>query len=98
MLDELVVEELEADFVACFDGVGLGAAGLGAFVAAHVVRVYDIRGEGWVVGVAVFASICVPLYLLALGFVSGDGLWYLLATHGLAVYYQPIKDVVSFDD
>lgn len=57
VLDELVVEELEADLVACLDGVGGGVAGYGSLVATEIVGVDDVVGEGGVVGVAVLASV-----------------------------------------
>lgn len=57
MLDELVVEELEAELVASLDGVGGGVSGRGALVATQVIAVHDLAGEGRVVGVVVLASI-----------------------------------------
>lgn len=57
MLDELVVEQLDADLVAGVDLVGADVArGLGAYVAAEVVLVDDV-GEGRVVRVAVFSNV-----------------------------------------
>ena len=61
MLDEFVVEELEAELVAGADGVGFGdGAGFRAFVAAEVGGGEEFGGEGGVVGVAVFAGVGVP--------------------------------------
>jgi len=56
VLDQLVVEDLEADLVAGLDGVGGRVAGLGADVAAEVVLVKDV-GEDGVVRVAVLAHV-----------------------------------------
>jgi hypothetical protein len=57
MLNELIVEQLEPDLVARLDGIGRGAAGLGALVAAKVVGVHEFAGDGWVVGVAVLPRV-----------------------------------------
>jgi hypothetical protein len=65
VLDELVVEELEAKLVTSLDGVGGSVAGSGALVAAEVVAVHQLAGEGWHVRVAVLASV---------GIVATDGL------------------------
>lgn len=61
MLDEFVVEELEAEGGAGADGVGFrDGAGFRAFVAAEVGGGEEFGGEGGVVGVAVFAGVGVP--------------------------------------
>lgn len=57
VLDELVVEELEADCVTSLDSVSGGAAGLSSLVAAKVVAVHNVVGESWIVRVAVLAGV-----------------------------------------
>ena len=56
MLDEFIVEKLEAKLVTGLDGIG-GRNGLGTLVATQVVRVHQLTGEGWVVAIAVLARI-----------------------------------------
>jgi hypothetical protein len=57
VLDELVVEDLEAELVTSLDGVGSGVASDGALVTAEVVAVHQLAGDGGVVGVAVLAGV-----------------------------------------
>lgn len=57
MLDEFVVEELEADLVTSLDGIDGYVAWLGALVAAEVVAVHELIGEGGVIAIAVLANI-----------------------------------------
>lgn len=57
VLDELVVEQLEANLVTGLDGVGCGVSCCGALVAAEVVRVHNIVREGRIVGVGVLARV-----------------------------------------
>lgn len=57
VLDQLVVEQLEADLVTSLDSIGSSAASCGALVAAKVVAVHDVVGEGWIVRVAVLAGV-----------------------------------------
>ena len=65
MLNELVVEELEAEDVAGLDGVGSCASGLCALVAAQLIGSDDVICEGRVVGVAVLPDV---------GIFAADGL------------------------
>jgi hypothetical protein len=57
VLDELVVEDLEAELVTDLDGVGGGVAGGGALVAAEIVAVHQLAGDRGVVRVAVLAGV-----------------------------------------
>jgi hypothetical protein len=59
VFDKLVVEQLEPDLVAGLHSVCGSATGLGALVAAQVVRIHELRGEGWVVAIAVLARVCI---------------------------------------
>lgn len=59
VLDELVVEKLEANLVTSLDVVGGGAAGLGSLVASKIVAVHELVRERGVVAVAVLASVCI---------------------------------------
>jgi hypothetical protein len=65
VLDELVVEDLESELVACLDSVGGSVTCGGALVAAKVVAVHQLGGDRWVVGVAVLADV---------GILATDGL------------------------
>ena len=57
MLDEFVVEDLEAKLVPCFDCVSGGFLVQRTLVATQVVRVDQLAGDGRVVRVGILANI-----------------------------------------